>query len=405
MARENPGWGYDRIVGALANLGHQISDQTVGNILRRHGIAPAPKRSQATTWKDFIASHMAVLAGVDFFTVEVLTWRGLATYYVLFFLHLESRRVSMAGITRHPTAEWMEQMARNATDESAGYVRQYRYVLHDRDTKFCASFRAMLTSGGVQPLMLPPRSPNLNAFAERWVRMSEKRLCAGCWIRTTTRDRRRSRLLSKHSASGSSWPTVTPREHWVRRRFAFFLAFSCTETSKRLQADAKRKLAKLLKPRIQPWRHGRSASRCKPLQNAQIWFGTRRLVVRIHSPDHFLTSPSLFGFWRWAVLFRIAATCLHKTSRQKRSSRRCFSSRRLLRSAINWMRLLTACFCRASNGHPCRSSIPLLKNGVRNGGAMPGTTMDHAVEEILRQLTGRGTASSPRPSFEPGIRM
>ena len=79
MAKENSGWGYDRIVGALANLGHVVSDQTVGNVLRRYGIAPAPKRSQGTTWKDFIAAHMAVLAGIDFFTVEVLTWRGLAT--------------------------------------------------------------------------------------------------------------------------------------------------------------------------------------------------------------------------------------------------------------------------------------------------------------------------------------
>ncbi|MBC7925720.1 MAG: transposase, partial [Bryobacteraceae bacterium] len=165
MARENSGWGYDWIVGALANLGHQVSDQTVGNILRRHGIAPAPKRSQSTTWKDFIAAHMAVLAGVDFFTVEVLTWRGLATYYVLFFLHLESRRVSLAGITRHPTDQWMEQMARNATDESSGYLNQHRYVLHDRDTKFCASFRAILASGGVQALMLPPRNPNLKDYA------------------------------------------------------------------------------------------------------------------------------------------------------------------------------------------------------------------------------------------------
>jgi len=77
MSKENPGWGYDRIVGALANLGHVVSDQTVGNILRRHGLAPAPKRSENTTWKDFIASRMAVLVGVDFFTVEVLTWRGL----------------------------------------------------------------------------------------------------------------------------------------------------------------------------------------------------------------------------------------------------------------------------------------------------------------------------------------
>jgi transposase len=144
MARENPGWGYDRIVGALANLGHVVSDQTVGNLLRRHGLAPAPKRSQNTNWKDFIASHMAVLAGVDFFTVEVLTWRGLATYYVLFFLHLETRRVSLAGVTRHPTETWIEQMARNATDETSGYLRQHQYVLHDRDTKFCASFRAIL---------------------------------------------------------------------------------------------------------------------------------------------------------------------------------------------------------------------------------------------------------------------
>jgi len=114
MARENADWGYDRIVGALSNLGHKVSDQTVGNILRRHGIAPAPKRGQTTTWKDFIAAHMNVLAGADFFTVEVLTWRGLATYYVLFFLHLESRRVRVAGITRHPNQEWMEQIARSA---------------------------------------------------------------------------------------------------------------------------------------------------------------------------------------------------------------------------------------------------------------------------------------------------
>ena len=169
FARENCGWGYDRIVGALANLGHAVSDQTVGNILRRYGIQPAPRRSQNTTWKDFIASHLAVLAGTDFFTVEVLTWRGLTTYYVLFFIHLESRRVSLAGLTRHPTSEWMLQMARNATDESSGFLRGQRYLLHDRDTKFCAAFLDVLRSSGIQPLALPPRSPNLNAFAERWV--------------------------------------------------------------------------------------------------------------------------------------------------------------------------------------------------------------------------------------------
>ena len=75
FARENRSWGYDRIAGALANLGHRISDQTVGNILRRHNIAPAPERSRTTTWREFIRSHTDVLAGADFFTVEVLSWR------------------------------------------------------------------------------------------------------------------------------------------------------------------------------------------------------------------------------------------------------------------------------------------------------------------------------------------
>jgi putative transposase len=170
MAEENTGWGYDRIAGALANLGHQVSDQTIGNILKRHGIPPAPKRSQNTSWKDFIGAHMAVLAGTDFLTVEVLTWRGFVTYYVLFFLHIETRRITLAGITRHPTETWMTQMARNAVVEPAGSVRQCRYLLHDRDGKFCAAFHDMFASEGIRCLKLPPRSPNLNAFAERWVR-------------------------------------------------------------------------------------------------------------------------------------------------------------------------------------------------------------------------------------------
>jgi hypothetical protein len=176
FARENSGWGYDRIAGALSNLGHQVSDQTVGNVLRRHGIAQAPKRSQTYLWKDLIAAHMSVLSGIDFFTVEVLTWRGLATYYVLFLIQLDTRRVTVAGLTRHPTEEWMQQMARNITDESSGVLSSRRYLIHDRDAKFCESFRSTLVAGGVGPWKLPPRSPNLNAFAERWVR-SIKRKC------------------------------------------------------------------------------------------------------------------------------------------------------------------------------------------------------------------------------------
>ena len=170
MARENPSWGYDRIVGAMANLGHQVSDQTVGNILKRHDLPPAPKRKQNTSWKDFIRAHMAVMVGTDFFTVEVLTLKGLLTYYVLFFLHLESRRICLAGVTRHPDQEWMEQMARNVTMEETGFLANRRYLLHDRDSKYCPSFRQLIEAENVKCLALPPRSPNLNAYAERWVR-------------------------------------------------------------------------------------------------------------------------------------------------------------------------------------------------------------------------------------------
>ena len=116
------------------------------------------RSSQTTTLEEFIQSHMAVLAGIDFFTVEVLTWRGLKTYYVLFFIHLESRRFSLAGITRHPDHAWMQQMARNATGESWGLLDQRRYTLHDRDTKFCPLFRATLKAGGIEPIRLPATS-------------------------------------------------------------------------------------------------------------------------------------------------------------------------------------------------------------------------------------------------------
>ena len=103
MASENRSWGYDRIAGALANLGHEISDQTVGNVLRRHGLPPTPERKRTTTWADFIRANMGLLAGTDFFTAEVSTLRGLVTYQVLFFIHLESRRWRSPGSPSIPT--------------------------------------------------------------------------------------------------------------------------------------------------------------------------------------------------------------------------------------------------------------------------------------------------------------
>jgi putative transposase len=166
MAKENRDWGYDRIAGALANLGYEICDQTVGNVLQRHGLPPAPERKRTTTWSAFIRTHLALLAGTDFFTAEVLTLRGLVTYYVLLFIHLESRRVDIAGITVHPDEPWMKQMARNVTAEGYGALQDCRYLLHDRDTKYTQSFRAIIASGRVEPVVLPACSPNLNGLCK-----------------------------------------------------------------------------------------------------------------------------------------------------------------------------------------------------------------------------------------------
>ena len=170
MAQENRSWGYDRIVGALANLGYTISDQTVGNILKRHGLPPAPERKTTTTWKEFIRTHLDVLVATDFFTAEVWTCCGLVTYYVLFFIHLGSRKVHIARMTPHPNEAWMIQTARNVTMEEWGFLFPGQSLIHDRDGKYCPAFQQLIDAAGVTRVPLPARSPNLNAFAERWVR-------------------------------------------------------------------------------------------------------------------------------------------------------------------------------------------------------------------------------------------
>jgi transposase InsO family protein len=170
MAQENRSWGYDRIVGALTNLGYRVSAQTVGNILKRHGIPPAPERKTTTTWKEFIRTHMDMLVATDFFTAEVWTKAGLVTYYVLFFIHLASRKVHVAGVTLHPDEQWMVQMARNVTMAEWGVLSPGQDLIHDRDGKYCPAFQQIIDAAGVKRVPLPPRSPNLNAYAERWVR-------------------------------------------------------------------------------------------------------------------------------------------------------------------------------------------------------------------------------------------
>ena len=169
LARDNPSWGYDRIAGAVHNLGHNISDQTVGNILQRHGLGASPERRRNTTWASFIRQHREVLWATDFFTTEIWTRWGLTTYYVLFFIHVRSRRIVLGGMSQNPNEGWMKQTARNVTG-SDGPLVGARYLIHDRDAKYTPSFDQILKAAGTAVVRLPPQSPNLNAFAERFVK-------------------------------------------------------------------------------------------------------------------------------------------------------------------------------------------------------------------------------------------
>ena len=170
MAKENPSWGYHRIQGALENLGYTISETTIGRLLKEHGIEPAPTRRKHMPWKTFIKAHWDAIAAADFFTVEVWTRGGLVRYSVLFVIDLPTRRIEIAGVYPDPDGRWKNQMARNLTDAFDGFLLNKRFLIHDRDPLFTNEFRDILATVGVTSVRLPPQSPNLNAYAERFVR-------------------------------------------------------------------------------------------------------------------------------------------------------------------------------------------------------------------------------------------
>jgi transposase InsO family protein len=170
MARQNRTWGYTRIRGALYNLGHDIGRNTIKRILLDNGLDPAPLRGRTISWETFLKAHWGAIAATDFFSVEVLTRVGLVRYFVLFVIDLKTRRVEIAGIAQQPDGEWMKQIARNLTDADSGFLHGARYLIHDRDPLFTQRFREILKPSGVKTVKLPARSPNLNAYAERFVR-------------------------------------------------------------------------------------------------------------------------------------------------------------------------------------------------------------------------------------------
>jgi putative transposase len=168
MAEENPTWGYTRIQGALKNVGHRVGRSTIARMLKAHGVPPVPERP--TSWQMFLRAHWGAIAGADFFTTEVWTWRGLVTYYTGFVIDLASRRVHIAGSTRHPDDLFMHQVVGTLTAADDGALVHHGVLICDRDAKWSAHVRARLGDAGIRVVQTPYQAPNANAYAERFVR-------------------------------------------------------------------------------------------------------------------------------------------------------------------------------------------------------------------------------------------
>jgi putative transposase len=166
LARENPRWGYLRIVGELKKLGTAVSKSAVANVLRTHGLPLAPRRI-GPTWTEFLRSQAKGIVATDFFSVDAVLLHRL---YVLFVIELDRRVVHLLGVTANPNDSWVTQVARNLCSDLDQVGRRVRFLIRDRDTKFTKSFSEVFASIGAETILTPVRSPKANAFAERWVR-------------------------------------------------------------------------------------------------------------------------------------------------------------------------------------------------------------------------------------------
>jgi transposase len=166
MARENPRWGCVRIKGELQGLGIIVSATTIRTILRRAGLGPAPRRD-GPTWREFLSAQARGMVACDFFTVETVFLR---TLYVLVFLHIGTRRILGVGVSANPNGTWVTQQARNLVmDLDDAAERCMRFLLRDRDAKYCRSFDDVFDADAIQVALTPYRTPQANGHIERLI--------------------------------------------------------------------------------------------------------------------------------------------------------------------------------------------------------------------------------------------